>query len=507
MFRTTKKLIIISIVFTIIHFYTESITAQNITERLTLDEVIQLSQEQSLQSIIAKHRFRASYWKYRSYLAKYLPMLTLNSDILDFNRSITKNAYLENGNWIEVYGENKSLNSSAGLSLSQNIGFTGGNIFLNSQLARNDQLEGDSLVSYLSNPISIGFRQPLNGYNELRWEKKIEPKRYEEARKDYIQAMEDVSATAVSYFFDFILAKINLDIANINYQNSDTIYKIAQGRYQIGTIAEDELLQLELSHLNAGLTLNKSTIDYQANQAKLRSFLGFNNTVNIELILPDKIPALEIDLEKAMEQAKKNNPRMIGLALQLLEAQQSVASAKAQRGLNADLYASFGLTQTAKDIPGVYKDPLDQQVLQVGIQVPLVDWGLSRGQFKLAQSNNQVIASTVEQANIDFEQDVVLNVMQFNLQDDQLLIAAKADTVANFRYNISKQRFMIGKISVLDLNVALEEKDVARRNYISSLREYWSFFYNMRKLTLYDFITNSPISAEYDQLTEKTISD
>jgi len=99
-------------------------------------------------------------------------------------------------------------------------------------------------------------------------------------------------------------------------------------------------------------------------------------------------------------------------------------------------------------------------------------------------------------------QSVYLNVMQFNLQDDQLLIAAKSDTIAQKRYDMTKQRFLIGKVDVLDLNVSLSEKDVAKTNYISALRKYWSNFYNLRKITLYDFIQDQSLDTDFDELIE-----
>lgn len=479
-----------------------SASAQKINKRLTLEEVIGIAQDQSLQAILAKHRFRGSYWQYRTFKAKYLPHLSLSSTLFNFDRSIKQNMSYENSEWVERIGESKSLNSSGRLDLSQNIGLTGGSIFLSSQLARNDRLQGDSLVRFVSSPVSIGFRQPINGYNELHWEKKIEPKIYEEAMKQYIDAMEGVSARAVNYFFDLALAQMNLEISEINYNNTDTLYKIAVGRFNMGTIAENELLQLELSHLNAGANFNSASIDLEVNKFQLRSFLGFNEKVDLELIMPTNVPALEIDVIRALEEAKKNNPDIIGLERQLLEAERDVAVARSEKGLNATLYASFGLTKEAPDINGVYLNPRDQQQVQIGIELPIIDWGLNRGKFKMAQSNQQVVMTSVQQEKVDFEQQVLLSAMQFNLQDDQLIIAAKADTVASYRYEVAKRRFLIGKIDVLDLNVALEEKDVARRGYIAALREFWSYYFNIRRLTLFDFISNKPLTASFEELLD-----
>ena len=100
--------------------------------------------------------------------------------------------------------------------------------------------------------------------------------------------------------------------------------------------------------------------------------------------------------------------------------------------------------------------------MTLGLTIPILDWGLGRGKYRMAQSSEEVVKTTVEQARTDFVQSVYLNVMQFNMQDDQLFIAAKSDTIAQKRYDLTKQRFLIGKVDVLDLNVSLSEKDAAK---------------------------------------------
>jgi outer membrane protein TolC len=294
------------------------------------------------------------------------------------------------------------------------------------------------------------------------------------------------------------MAQINLELAELNYSNSDTLFKIAQGRFNIGTIAENELLQMELSYLNAGIELNKSRVNLEMRKYRLRSFLGYNENVDITLVVPTKVPDLEIEVSKALAEAKSNNPEILNMERQIIEANSNVAQARAMKGLNADIYASYGLTQRAEEVVQAYADPLDQQGLQIGIQLPLVDWGLGRGIYKMAQSSMEVVRTNVHQAQIDFEQEVFLVTMQFNLQDDQVLAAAKADTIANSRYDVTKARFLIGKIDVLDLNVAQSEKDQARRGYVASLREYWNYFYTIRQYTLYDFIENEKLTQDFD---------
>ena len=468
----------------------------NKKREMTFQEVIAIARTQSPMSVTARHQFRASYWEFRSYKAGYLPNLSMSATLPDLNRSIEKIA-LEEG---DIFAERKQIGTMGSLELRQNIPFTGGNIYMSSDLQRIDFLNDEGGTSYLSNPISIGLRQPINGYNSMRWEKLIEPLKYEESKKDYINALERVSLRAVNNFFDLALAQKNLEISNQNFSNADTLYKIAKGRYQLGTIAENELLQMELSMLNAGTSLNEAKIDLAIRKFQLNSFLGFSQDEDIALIIPQEIPSNEVQLAKALEEARKNNPDVLSRQRQLLEARQSVAQSRADKGLNADLVASFGLSQSGDKFEGLYVNPQQQERVRLGLEIPIMDWGLARGRYKMAQSAQEVVKTNVAQAEMDFEQEVLLQVMQFNLQDDQLIIAAKADTIARMRYEVSKQRFLIGKISVLDLNVALQEKDVAARAYIAALRNYWNYFFNMRSLTLYDWIDNQTLSEEFDSL-------
>jgi outer membrane protein TolC len=185
---------------------------------------------------------------------------------------------------------------------------------------------------------------------------------------------------------------------------------------------------------------------------------------------------------------------------QLLEAERQVAQAKSEKGLQADLYAELGLSQVAEELSQAYQNPINQQRAQIGLQIPILDWGLGRGQYRMAQSAQEVVRTEVQQSQIDFNENVFLQVMQFNLQDDQVGIAAKADTIADLRYEVTKQRFLIGKIDVLDLNVALEEKDVARRGFVQALRNYWDYYYDLRGLTMYDWQKDIRLSEDFDDL-------
>ena len=478
------------------------VTGQNSPVRkLSLAEVIQMAQENSLESLLAKHRFRQSYWTFRSYKANYLPSVSLNADLVDLTRAITKNFVIVDGEWVEEYAPTQRLNSSLSLSVNQNVPFTGGRIFVNSELGRLDLLNGDP-ATLVSNPVSIGFRQPLFAYNEFKWEKKIEPIKYEEAKKTYLEAIENVNLRAVQYFYDLLSAQMEVTTQAYNLANNDTLYKIAQGRYELGMIDQGELLQMEINFLTSSDAVVKSQLDLEVRKSNIRSFLGFNDNINLELHATMEVPALEIDVDRAMDFARQNNPQMLSMQRQILQAEQSIAQAEANARFNADLFASYGLTQQADNLAGVYANPKESQRVTVGITVPILDWGRRKGMVRMARSSRDVVELSVEQQKIEFDQGVFLQVMQFNMQDDQLALSLKRRDLSQTRYDITKQKFMIGSLDVLKLNDALQSKDASINSYVLAMRTYWNYYYNIRKTTLWDFEENVPLEQNYDLLIE-----
>jgi outer membrane protein TolC len=123
----------------------------------------------------------------------------------------------------------------------------------------------------------------------------------------------------------------------------------------------------------------------------------------------------------------------------------------------------------------VYKNPLDEERVTLGIVIPILDWGQAKGRIKMAESNLDLVRESIGQERLDFEQSIFLKVMQFNMQQNQLMIAAKADTVAQKRFDVTQKRYMIGKVNdVLELNNAQIDNDNAKKGYYNALKTYWT---------------------------------
>jgi len=295
----------------------------------------------------------------------------------------------------------------------------------------------------------------------------------------------------VNHFFNLLLAQVEMGIAEKNLNNYDTLFKVAKGRYQLGKIAENDLLQLELNYLRAKAAVDNARLNYEDMLFRLKSYLRIKNASPIQLVPPADTWHHVISTSDALAEARKNTAASLDFQERLITAESNVRRAKMDGRLDADLSLQYRLTQNTSELKNVYKDPNNGQILDFGITVPILDWGKARGQINVAESGFELEQTSVEQEVIDFEQNIFLNVMEFNMQKDQLYIAAKGDTVAQKRYDVTQKRYMIGQvIDVLELNNAQIDNDTAKKGYYSSLRNYWINFYQLRKITLYDFPEN-----------------
>jgi len=480
---------------------------------LSLDDALRLAQTQSLQSFLVKNTYLSGYWQYKSFKANYLPALTLNSQLLSYANAnqLRYNSLTQT----EDYVRTETLNSNASLAIKQNVGLTGGSFYMQSDLARNVNFGDSPYTQFSSRPFKIGYQQELFGYNRFKWERKLEPKKYEKAMREYLHNVEQTNSMGCNYFFNTAMAEINLEMAKYNDANTDTLLQVAQKRFLLGTVQRDELLELKLNKNNSAINKEEAQMQYRKNKEALLTFLRLPPETVLELMLPDIIE-LNIPEDKALQLAKERNIMMLEQEVKLIDAQRHVAQTKAENRFQANLNVSYGINKVdgyydyQNDIPingemgNVYRPDFDQyQQLGVSLSVPILDWGKRKGEYQLAKSRQEITRISTEQAITTFEQEVVTKVLEFNLQHNKVLSAAKSDSLAQQSYELTTIRFRKGNADVLKLTASQNAKDNARLQYIRSLYQYWADYYTVRKLTLYDFVKDQQLEEDFEALLEE----
>jgi outer membrane protein TolC len=464
---------------------TEATYAQN---KFTLEEVISRAQLQSPASKRTETSKLTRYWQYRTFRAGYNPQLTISGNAPNYNQSFAQIIQPDGTRLFQPINQN---NSFANLGLIQPIRWTGGTISANTNLNLFNDIARSS-SAWNGSVFFVRLEQPLYAFNPYKWDRMTEPLRLEESKREYVEEMEFISQTAANMYFQVIKAQIDEQIAKFNLANNDTIFKIEQGRYNIGTTSQDKLLQVELQLLNSKQAVAQARINIQTASLTLRSYLGLRDGESFELTLPEAIPVFDVTVEEALNYARKNRAAYIAFGRRRIEADREVARARGGRLNDATLSASYGLNNIGATLKDVYASPSQQQEQQqfnVGFNVPIFNWGRNKASMQTAFANKKLNDYTIEQEEITADQEIITQVNQFELLRLQIEITKKSDEVARERYNVAQNRYLIGKIDITNLNIALTEKDAAKRSYIEALRLFWTSYFNLRRLTLYDFNT------------------
>ncbi len=484
-------------------FFPLAASAQTDTLHLTLDDCIMMARRQSIDAAVALGELRSAYWQWRSYKADQLPEVSLQSTAPSWNKRYSS---YQQADGSLSFVRNDYLGMDGALHITQKLWPTGGTLSVESSLDYLHQSSNSSPTGggreganqFMSLPVAVTLSQPLFSVNHLKWNRRIDPLRYREAKARFLTETEQVAMQAISLYFGLLLAGEQVNIARQNLQTAEKLYEVAQAKRRMGTISENEVLQLRLDVLTARSALTNSESTRQTRQFALRSFL------DVEAPIAATVPeasalGLHLDYEDVLAHALENNALATTMRRRQMEADYAVASARANRQ-SINLYAQLGYTGTGENMSSAYRHLLSNEVVSVGITVPLLDWGKRKGQRRMAESNRDIVQGQLRQQSQDFRQNIFILTEQFNNQAEQLRIACEADTIARRRYHTNVETFKIGSISTLELSSAQTAKDQARQNRIQQLFNYWYYYYQLRSIALWDFERGCELSTDIEKL-------
>lgn len=461
-------------------------------QTLSLDQAIELARQQSLSAKRASLRLQVGLWQYRSFKATYLPSVNFSGNVVNYDRSVRSEYDFVDARYEYIFQSN--LTNNVRISVDQRISLTGGDIYVDSYLGRLENFGDARFLNFSAIPIRIGLRQPLFGFNEWKWERQLEPLKYELSQREFVADQEAIAYQSVQYFFALAQAQLRYDMAVYDYGNADTLLRIGQERAALGTLTQDDLLELRMALLDAETALSEALLERQQTQEQFRLYLGLNDSIS-SVVLPETLPQLHIAPDMAWQLAATHNPDMLAYRQQELEAARREERIRRQSRFQAELNAGFGLNKTSQNLGEAYSSPINQlQNVSLSLNVPILDWGRRKGQYKLAQASREVTEAETALARQELQREVMAMCRAFNRQREVVARAAEAASIARQRFQITRRRFLLGNIDLIKLRAATQAQRSARLAYIAELQQYWSFFYRLRQLTLYDFVAGKPLT-------------
>ena len=196
--------------------------------------------------------------------------------------------------------------------------------------------------------------------------------------------------------------------------------------------------------------------------------------------------------------ALNNSSHQYEQDLSLLTAQQSLAQAKSAKGIQMQVSGEMGFLRTTNEIQSAYNKLQDNEIVGLKLSLPIFDWGVQKGNVKVAKSNLELVKTQIEQNREAYLQQIKQLVVMLNMQNELYQTSKRVEEISLERYDITKKKFESGTVSVTDLNTAIQDQESARIRNINQLKNYWIYYLSLRKATLYDWIGNHMIDVGFD---------
>ncbi len=464
--------------------------AQNSPQKLTLDRAIEIALERGPSAKSMSNLRDAARWRDRGFNSRLLPQLSLLGTIPNYRREIIPVTQPDGS---QLFLTQEQRLSALSMQVSQQVPYTGGALTITSGLSNLNTVGQQQTKLWRSTPLQVGIVQPLFKPNTLRWDSKEQDIRLEVAERQFLETREDIAARTSALFFDVFAARTALQNAQANADVNDTLYQLNKGRYEVGRIGENDLLQSELAVLRSKTRLDGAKLAADRSLSSLRLYLGLAPDAPIDLEVTNQIPVVSADTAVAVREAMKNSSQVRDLELQELQQKRRVNEASRNTALGTTITAGVGFNQSAQTFNDSYRSPLQSQNFSVGVEMPVLQWGGRKAQIEAARADQQRVSSDARLARGQRELDARYAALGLAQAARQLEIAAKADSVGAKRFEVARNRYTIGRIDISNLFIAQGEKDQALESYVDALRGYWDAFYRLRRLTLYDFVRDQPI--------------
>ncbi|MDB4914590.1 MAG: putative outer rane efflux protein [Gemmatimonadetes bacterium] len=451
---------------------------------LTLQDAIVMAQQQGPLAQIARSTRDAAHFHDNAFNARLLPQLFIQGNAANLNHGITTITGIDGTTQFVGQAQNQSTLT---MGFKQRLALTGGTLTVGSQVSRLDHFGDASTTLYQTSPIVVSLQQDLFQPNSLKWEEQTQLLTSRVAERGYLEAREDVAGNTADAFFNLFAQQMTLANASSNVSINDTLFTLNKGRYEVGKIGENELLKSELALLRARAAVDDARLARDRAEAALRRQIAYPDGQPLTIVTPDSIPVVDANPEVAVQQALRNSSSIQQNELDDTQTRRTMAYAKANNRFNASVIASAGFNQTAPTLGPAYQSPLGTQTLTVGVNFPMLQWGAGKADVEEAKALGTRVGANNKIRRDALAEDARFSALGLQQAQRNVLISAKADTVASKQFEVARNRYIIGKITNDALYLAQGEKDAAVLANVQALRNYWTAYYHLRRVTLYDF--------------------
>ena len=449
-------------------------------QQLSLDQAIRHAQDSAITALQSRNEYNAYALHYDAFLALRKPQLNLRVApnyyrlISDLSRDYV---YLRNYD---------NLSAAASVTLSQKMLDWGGEAYIGSQAIWSEYFSTKTtdVRQFVAAPILVGYRQTLLGYNPYRWEKAVEDQRIKAARQQHQYDMNSIAEEVTRRFFRLVCAQGQVDMYQRNLQTTDTLYAIAREKASILMVTTAELRSLELQRVNAANALAIARTAVQEARTRLASYLKLDEEDLATMLLqfPQEPKAISMTVAEAIDLALANSPAYQHQITAVTESRHQEQKALKEKGVNVSLDLNVGMQQVDPVIGRAYRDQRLYALGSVTFSVPLMDHGAAKSRHAAAQAWVEREENALDEAERKLSEDVTTTMHDINIYHQLLERTTQTVAMADEVFELNAENYANGLCDINTYTLALNRRDVAYNQYLSTLEKYWTVYYHLQTL-------------------------
>jgi outer membrane protein TolC len=413
---------------------------------------------------------------------------------------------------LPVYNNIGSMNFRGGLTITQPLP-TDGNLSITSNFRRTKETTYNATSDqrlkrsdFLSS-LTLNFSQPLFTINQIQLDLKNAELSYENSIRTRTRRQLDIIYQVTESFFNLYQNTRSFEIARDDVDQQNKTTEVAKQKFEAGLIAEVQYLQMEVDLAEARDRLVSAEASLKRQMDSFKQLIGLLASDEISVKTEFTFEHFEIDLTKAIQEGLKNRSELREGEIQIEQLKIAVKETDAQNAISGELSAFYDLTGVSDsnlsyntssfDLFDSSWDDLRRRPRNRGVtfslNVPVWDWGVNNARVKSAEARLRISEHRLDETKKTIERNITDVVTRVRDAENRIQISQRRQDLAQKTFDISLERFNIGEITADQLAQDRTRLNNAKMAFLSAFINYNLAVADLKRNTLWDFQTNSPM--------------
>lgn len=479
---------------------------------LTLDAAINIALEKSYNTKVLKLQLIAAEQNLMAAKGRFRTQVDMDFSIPNWRESVD---LIRLANELPVYNTTGQLDFSGTLNITQPLP-TDGRITLQSQASHRDvstYLASDD--DYLKRKdvltsVTLSLQQPIFAINELQLNLKEANLNYNLAQSRNTQRELELIYDVTSSFFVLFQATRQLQIAEDNLTQQESLFDLTSKKYDAGLIPEVDALTMEvdLAETRNQLLSVKARLGRYADEFKQLIGIELREKVGVKPTF--EIDKYQVDLNEAIEHALNNRIEIQENQLNVEMAEINLKQVDARKQISGNLWAFYDLTGVSDPLldynsaPRVlFESSFDDMShrpknrgLGFTLEIPIWDSGVNRAEVQSAQARLDTRGLDLLEIQKTIEREVREVVSRLTEAENRLDVLKKREEVAERAFEITLHRFNNGDITSQELALNRDRLTEAKTSYLDAYITYKLADADLKRKTLWDFENQRSLVAD-----------